>query len=91
MAWQARKYKDITDTLTSNIDQLELNIKVIEGYIDIIDSPTCKRMLEAMRENISDIRSDIKDLKGTTTATENTIKDFITDINYSLEVSYDTE
>ena len=86
MAWEARKYKDITDTLTSNIDQLELNIKVIEGYIDIIDSPTCKRMLEAIRENISDIKSDIKDLKGTTTATENTIKDFITDINYTLEV-----
>lgn len=91
MAWQARKYKDITDTLTSNVDQLELNIKVIEGYIDIIDSPTCKRILEAMRENISDIRSDITDLKGTTTATENTIKDFISDINYSLEVSYETE
>ena len=86
MSWEARKYKDITDTLTSNIDQLELNIKVIEGYIDIIDSPTCKRILEAMRENISDIRSDITDLKGTTTATENTIKDFISDINYSLEV-----
>ena len=86
MSWEARKYKDITDTLTSNIDQLELNIKVIEGYIDIIDSPTCKRMLEAIRENISDIKSDIKDLKGTTTATENTIKDFITDINYTLEV-----
>ena len=86
MAWQSRKYKDITDTLTSNVDQLELNIKVIEGYIDIIDSPTCKRILEAMRENISDIRSDITDLKGTTTATENTIKDFISDINYSLEV-----
>lgn len=84
--WEARKYKDIIDTLTSNIDQLELNIKVIEGYIDIIDSPTCKRILEAMRENISDIRSDITDLKGTTTATENTIKDFISDINYSLEV-----
>ena len=86
MSWQARKYKDITDTLTSNVDQLELNIKVIEGYLDIIDSPTCKRILEAMRENISDIRSDITDLKGTTTATENTIKDFISDINYSLEV-----
>lgn len=86
MAWQSRKYKDITDTLTSNIDQLELNIKVIEGYIDIIDSPTCKRILEAIRENISDIKSDIKDLKGTTTATENTVKDFITDINYTLEV-----
>ena len=87
MAWEARKYKDIIDTLTSNIDQLELNIKVVEGYIDIIDSPTCKRILEAIRENISDIKSDIKDLKGTTTATENTIKDFISDINYSLEVS----
>ena len=87
MAWEARKYKDITDTLTSNVDQLELNIKVIEGYLEIIDSETCKRILEAMRENISDIRSDIKDLKGTTTATENTIKDFISDINYSLEVS----
>ena len=86
MSWEARKYKDITDTLTSNIDQLELNIKVIEGYIDIIDSPTCKRMLEAIRENISDIKSDIKDLKGTTTATENTIKDFITEMNYTLEV-----
>ena len=91
MSWEARKYKDITDTLTSNIDQLELNIKVIEGYIDIIDSPTCKRMLEAIRENLSDIKSDIKDLKGTTTATENTIKDFVSDINYTLEVSYDTE
>lgn len=86
MSWEARKYKDITDTLTSNIDQLELNIKVIEGYIDIIDSPTCKRMLEAIRENISDIKSDIKDLKGTTTATENTVKDFITEMNYTLEV-----
>ena len=86
MSWEARKYKDITDTLTSNIDQLELNIKVIEGYIDIIDSKTCNQLLEEIRENISDIRSDIKDLKGTTTATENTIKDFISDINYSLEV-----
>ena len=86
MAWQSRKYKDITDTLTSNIDQLESNLKVIEGYLHITDSPTCKRMLEAIRENISDIRSDIKDLKGTTTATENTIKDFISDINYTLEV-----
>lgn len=77
MAWEARKYKDIIDTLTSNIDQLELNIK---------NGNTEKAM-----ENISDIKSDIKDLKGTTTATENTVKDFITDINYSLEVSYDTE
>lgn len=86
MSWEARKYKDIIDTLTSNIDQLELNIKVVEGYIDIIDSPTCKRMLEAIRENINDIKSDIKDLKGTTTATENTVKDFITEMNYTLEV-----
>ena len=86
MAWQARKYKDITDTLTSNVDQLELNIKVIEGYLDIIDSPTCKRILEAMRENISDIRSDIKDLKGTTTATENTIKDYHYELSRVLEV-----
>lgn len=70
--WEARKYKDIIDTLTSNIDQLELNIK---------NGNTEKAM-----ENISDIRSDITDLKGTTTATENTIKDFISDINYSLEV-----
>lgn len=77
MSWEARKYKDIIDTLTSNIDQLELNIK---------NGNTEKAM-----ENISDIKSDIKDLKGTTTATENTVKDFISDINYSLEVSYDTE
>ena len=86
MTWEARKYKDIIDTLTSNIDQLESNLKAIEGYLHIIDSPTCKRMLEAIRENISDIRSDIKDLKGTTTATENTVKDFITEMNYTLEV-----
>ena len=72
MSWEARKYKDITDTLTSNIDQLELNIK---------NGNTEKAM-----ENISDIKSDIKDLKGTTTATENTIKDFITEMNYTLEV-----
>ena len=86
MSWEARKYKDIIDTLTSNVDQLELNIKVIEGYLEIIDSETCKRILEAMRENISDIRSDIKDLKGTTTVTENTVKDVITEMNYTLEV-----
>ena len=86
MAWEARKYKDITDTLTSNIDQLELNIKVIEGYIDIIDSPTCKRMLEAIRENISDIKSDIKDLKGTTEALQNTIKDNNYELSKVLEV-----
>lgn len=72
MSWEARKYKDIIDTLTGNIDQLELNIK---------NGNTEKAM-----ENISDIKSDIKDLKGTTTATENIIKDFITDINYTLEV-----
>ena len=72
MAWQARKYKDITDTLTSNIDQLELNIK--------------NGNTEKALENISDIKSDIKDLKGTTTATENTVKDFITEMNYTLEV-----
>ena len=86
MAWEARKYKDIIDTLTSNIDQLELNIKVIEGYIDIIDSPTCKRILEAMRENISDIKIDIKDLKGTTEALQNTIKDNNYELSKVLEV-----
>ena len=31
MAWEARKYKDIIDTLTGNTMQLELNIKAIEG------------------------------------------------------------
>ena len=72
MAWEARKYKDIIDTLTSNIDQLERNIK---------NGNTEKAM-----DNISDIKSDIKDLKGTTTATENTVKDFITEMNYTLEV-----
>ena len=72
MSWEARKYKDIIDTLTSNIDQLELNIK--------------KGNTEKAMENISDIRSDIKDLKGTTTAKENTVKDFITEMNYTLEV-----
>lgn len=84
--WEARKYKDIIDTLTSNTMQLELNIKGIEGYLHIIDSKTCNQLLEEIRDNLNDIRSDIKDLKGTTTATENTIKDFISDINYSLEV-----
>ena len=72
MSWEARKYKDIIDTLTSNIDQLELNIK---------NGNTEKAM-----ENISDIKNDIKDLKGTTEATENTVKDFITEMNYTLEV-----
>ena len=86
MAWEARKYKDIIDTLTGNTMQLELNIKGIEGYLHIIDSKTCNQLLEEIRENLNDIKSDIKDLKGTTTATENTIKDFITEMNYTLEV-----
>lgn len=86
MAWEARKYKDIIDTLTGNTMQLELNIKGIEGYLHIIDSKTCNQLLEEIRDNLNDIKSDIKDLKGTTTATENTIKDFMTDINYTLEV-----
>ena len=86
MAWEARKYKDIIDTLTGNTMQLELNLKGIEGYLHIIDSKTCNQLLEEIRENLSDIKSDITDLKGSTTATENTIKDFISDINYTLEV-----
>ena len=86
MAWEARKYKDIIDTLTGNLMQLELNLKGIEGYLHIIDSKTCNQLLEEIRENLNDIKSDIKDLKGTTTATENTIKDFITEMNYTLEV-----
>lgn len=86
MAWEARKYKDIIDTLTSNTMQLELNIKAIEGYAHILNSKTLDGIIEDTRENISDIKSDIKDLKGTTTATENTVKDFISDINYTLEV-----
>lgn len=72
MSWQARKYKDITDTLTSNIDQLELNIK---------NGNTEKAM-----ENISDIKSDIKDLKGTTEALQNTIKDNNYELSKVLEV-----
>ena len=72
MAWEARKYKDIIDTLTSNIDQLELNIK---------NGNTEKAM-----ENISDIRSDIKDLKGTTEALQNTIKDNNYELSKVLEV-----
>ena len=72
MAWEARKYKDVTDTLTSNIDQLELNIK---------NGNTEKAM-----ENISDIRSDIKDLKGTTEALQNTIKDNNYELSKVLEV-----
>ena len=72
MSWEARKYKDITDTLTSNIDQLELNIK---------NGNTEKAM-----ENISDIRSDIKDLEGTTEALQNTIKDNNYELSRVLEV-----
>ena len=86
MSWEARKYKDIIDTLTGNTMQLELNIKGIEGYLHIIDSKTCNQLLEEIKDNLNDIKSDIKDLKGTTTATENTIKDFITEMNYTLEV-----
>ena len=86
MAWEARKYKDIIDTLTGNLMQLELNIKAIEGYAHILNSKTLDGIIEDARENISDIRNDIKDLKGTTTATENTVKDFITEMNYTLEV-----
>lgn len=86
MSWEARKYKDIIDTLTDNLMQLELNIKAIEGHVHILNSKTLDVIIEDTRENISDIKSDIKDLKGTTTATENTIKDFVSDINYTLEV-----
>ena len=86
MSWESRKYKDIIDTLTGNTMQLELNIKGIEGYLHIIDSKTCNQLLEEIKDNLNDIKSDIKDLKGTTTATENTIKDFITEMNYTLEV-----
>ena len=86
MSFKSRKYKDIIDTLTSNTMQLELNLKGIEGYLNILDSNTANNMLEEIKDNIKDIKSDITDLKGTTTATENTIKDFISDINYTLEV-----
>ena len=72
MSWEARKYKDIIDTLTSNIDQLELNIK---------NGNTEKAM-----ENISDIRSDIGDLKYTTIATQNTVKDYNYELSRVLEV-----
>ena len=72
MSWEARKYKDIIDTLTSNMDQLELNIK---------NGNTEKAM-----ENISDIKSDIKDLKGTTEALQNTIKDNNYELSKVLEV-----
>ena len=86
MSWEARKYKDIIDTLTGNTMQLELNIKAIEGYAHILNSKTLDGIIEDTRENLNDIKSDIKDLKGTTTATENTVKDFITEMNYTLEV-----
>ena len=86
MSWEARKYKDIIDTLTGNLMQLELNIKAIEGYAHILNSKTLDGIIEDTRENLNDIKSDIKDLKGTTTATENTVKDFITEMNYTLEV-----
>ena len=86
MSWEARKYKDIIDTLTSNTMQLELNIKGIEGYLHIIDSKTCNQLLEEIRDNLNDIKSDIKDLKGTTTATENTVKDYHYELSRVLEV-----
>ena len=72
MSWEARKYKDIIDTLTGNIDQLELNIK---------NGNTEKAM-----DNLSDIKSDIKDLKGTTEALQNTIKDNNYELSKVLEV-----
>ena len=61
MSWEARKYKDIIDTLTGNLMQLELNIKAIEGYAHILNSKTLDGIIEDTRENISDIKSDIKD------------------------------
>ena len=86
MAWEARKYKDIIDTLTSNTMQLELNIKAIEGYAHILNSKTLDGIIEDTRENISDIKSDIKDLKGTTEALQNTIKDNNYELSKVLEV-----
>ena len=86
MSWEARKYKDIIDTLTGNTMQLELNIKGIEGYLHIIDSNTCNHLLEEIRENLSDIKSDIKDLKGTTEALQNTVKDNNYELSRVLEV-----
>ena len=86
MAWEARKYKDIIDTLTSNTIQLELNIKGIEGYLHIIDSKTCNQLLEEIRDNINDIKSDIKDLEGTTEALQNTVKDNTYELSKVLEV-----
>ena len=84
MAWEARKYKDIIDTLTVNTMQLELNIKGIEGYI--IDSKTCNQLLEEIKDNLNDIKSDIKDLKGTTEALQNTVKDNNYELSKVLEV-----
>ena len=86
MAWEARKYKDIIDTLTGNTMQLELNIKAIEGYAHILNSKTLDGIIEAIRENISDIKSDIKDLKGTTEALQNTVKDNTYELSKVLEV-----
>ena len=96
MSWEARKYKDIIDTLTGNTMQQELDIKDLEECLHIIDSKICNQLpeeikrcnqlLEKIKDNLNDTKSDITDLKGSTTATENTIKDFISDINYTLEV-----
>ena len=86
MAWEARKYKDIIDTLTGNTMQLELNIKAIEGYAHILNSKTLDGIIEDTRENISDIKSDIKDLKGTTEALQNTVKDNTYELSKVLEV-----
>ena len=86
MAWEARIYKDIIDTLTGNLMQLELNIRVIGGYLNVLENKTCNQLLEATRDNIKDIRSDIKDLKGTTEALQNTIKDNNYELSKVLEV-----
>ena len=96
MSWEARKYKDIIDTLTGNTMQQELDINDLEECLHIIDSKICNQLpeeikrcnqlLEKIKDNLNDTKSDITDLKGSTTATENTIKDFISDINYTLEV-----
>ena len=79
MAWEARKYKDIIDTLTGNLMQLELNIRVIGGYLNVLENKTCNQLLEATRDNI-------KDLKGTTEALQNTIKDNNYELSKVLEV-----
>ena len=96
MSWEARKYKDIIDTLTCNIDQLESNLKAIEGYLHIIDSKTCNQLpgeikrcnqlLKKIKDNLNDTKSDIKDLKGTTEALQNTIKDNNYELSRVLEV-----